>query len=68
MLFIFKAIYDYVEKESECSFYYKETDSIYININVPIYGSINDKVDKMKSLISKSELGRMKDEISNETI
>ena len=33
-LFMYKAIYDYFEKELDCSYHYTDTDSIFININL----------------------------------
>ena len=33
-LFMYKAIYDYFEKELDCSYHYTDTDIIFININV----------------------------------
>ena len=35
-LFMYKAKYDYFEKELDCSYHYTDTDSIFININVPL--------------------------------
>ena len=35
-LFMYKAIYDYIEKELDCSYHYTYTYSIFININVPL--------------------------------
>ena len=34
-LFMYKAIYDYFEKELDCIYHYTDTDSIFINIVVP---------------------------------
>ena len=66
--FMYKAIYKYFEKELDCSFYYTDTDSIFININVPEGGSISEEINKRSGKLSNSELGKMKDEISNDTI
>ena len=35
-LFMYKAIYGYFEKELDCSYHYRDTDSIFININIPL--------------------------------
>ena len=34
-LFIYRARYEDFEKWLDCSYYYTDTDSIFININVP---------------------------------
>ena len=39
-LFMYKAIYDYFEKELDCSYHYTDTDSIFININIPLDSNI----------------------------
>ena len=64
MLFLYKAIYDYFEKELDCCYHYTDTDSIFINLNVPDGGTINEEMDKIKGILSKTELGKMRDEIS----
>ena len=55
-LFIYKAIYYYFEKELDCSYHYTDTNSIFININVALDSNI------------ETELGKMKDELPNDTI
>ena len=35
-LFMYKAIYEYFDKELDCIYRSKDTDSIFININVPL--------------------------------
>ena len=65
---MYKAIYEYFEKELDCSYHYTDTDSIFININVPEGGSISEEVNKVSRILSNSELGKMKDELYNDTI
>ena len=66
-IFLYKAIY-YFEKELDCSYHYTDTESIFININVPDVSSVNEEMDKIKAILSNTELGKMKDEIPNDTI
>ena len=67
-LFMYKAIYDYFEKELDCSYHYTDTDSIFININVPLDSTIEKEMNKIKGILHNNELGKMKDEIPNDTI
>ena len=64
---MYKAIYEYFGKELDCSYHYTDTDSIFININVPEGGSISEEINKVSGILSISELGKMKDELSNDT-
>ena len=59
-------IYKYFEKKLDCSYHY--TDSIFININVPLDSDIETEMNKMKDILHNSELCKMKDEIPNDTI
>ena len=61
-LFIYKAMYDYFEKELDCSYHYTDTDSIFININVPLDSNIETEMNKIKDILHNNELGKMKDE------
>ena len=63
----YKAIYEYFEKEFDCSYHYTDTDSIFINIIVPEGGSISEEINKVSGILSNSELGKMKDELFNDT-
>ena len=65
---MYKAIYDYFEKELDCSYHYTDTDSIFININVPLDINIDSEMNKIKDFLHNIELGRMKDELPNDTI
>ena len=47
-LFMYKAIYDYFEKELDCSYHYTDTDSIFININFPLDSNIETEMNKIK--------------------
>ena len=67
-LYMYKAIYDYFEKELDCSYHYTDTDSIFININVPVDSNIETEMNKIKDILHNNELGKMKDEIPNDTI
>ena len=67
-LFMYKAIYDYFEKELDCSYHYTDTDSIFININVPLDSNIETEMNKIKDILNNNELGKMKDELPNDTI
>ena len=65
---MYKAIYDYFEKELDCSYHYTDTDSIFININVPLDSNIETEMNKIKNILHINELGKMKDELPNDTI
>ena len=67
-LFMYKAIHDYFEKELDCSYHYTDTDSIFININIPLDSTIEKETDKIKDILHTNELSKMKDELSNDTI
>ena len=67
-LYMYKAIYDYFEKELDCSYHYTDTDSIFININVPLDSNIETEMNKIKDILHNNELGKMKDQIPNDTI
>ena len=43
-LFMYKAIYGYVEKKLDCSYHYTDTDSIFINIYVALDGNIETEM------------------------
>ena len=49
-LFIYKAKYDYFEKELDCSYHYTDTDSIFININIPLDSNIETEMNKIKDI------------------
>ena len=65
---MYKAIYDYFEKELDCSYHYTDTDSIFINKNVPLDSIIEKERDKLKDTLHNNELGKMKDELTTDTI
>ena len=65
---MYKAIYDYFEKELDCSYHYIDTDSIFMNINVPLDSDIETEMNKIKDILHNNELGKMKDELPNDTI
>ena len=65
---MYKAIYDYFEKELDCSYHYTDTDSIFININIPLDSTIEKEMDKIKDILHNNELSKMKDELPNDTI
>ena len=67
-LFMYKAIYDYFEKELDCSYHYTDTDSIILNINVPLDRNIETEMNKIKDILHNIVLGKMKDELPNDTI
>ena len=67
-LYMCKAIYDYFEKEIDCSYHYKDTDSIFINIYIPLDSTIEKEMDKIKDMLHNNELSKMKDELPNDTI
>ena len=67
-LFIYEAIYDYFEKELDCSYHYTDSDSIFIKINVPEGSDIKTEMNKIKDILHNNELGKMKDELPNDTI
>ena len=65
---MYKAIYDYFEKELDCSYHYTDTDSIFININIPLDSNIETEMNKIKDILHNNEFGKMKDELPNYTI
>ena len=67
-LFIYEAIYDYLEKELDCSYHYTDTDSVFININVPLDVDIEIEMNKIIGILHNKVLGKMKDEMHNDTI
>ena len=67
-LYMYKAIYDYFEKELDCSYHYTDTDSIFININIPLDSTKEKEMDKIKDILHNNELSKMKDELPNDTI
>ena len=67
-LFMYNAIYEYFEKELECGFHYTDTDSIFIKINVSLDSNMETEMNKIKDILHNNELGKMKDELPNDTI
>ena len=67
-LFLYKATYGKFEKDLDCSYHYTDTDSIFININVPLDSIIEKEMNKISGMLHNSELGKMKNEIPNDTI
>ena len=65
---MYKAIYDYFEKELDCSYLYTDTDSIFININIPLDSTIEKEMEKIKDILHNNELSKTKDELPNVTI
>ena len=51
-LFMYKAIYDYFEKELDCSYHYTDTDSIFININIPLDSNIETEMNKIRDIFT----------------
>ena len=67
-LFMYKAVYDYFEKEVDCSYHYTDTDSIFININVPLDIDIETEMIEIKDILHNNGLGKMSDELPNDAI
>ena len=67
-LFMYKAIYKYFEKELDCSYNYPDTDSVFINIIVPLGSTIEKEMNKISGILYKNELGKMKDQLPYDTI
>ena len=67
-LFMYKTVYDYFEKELDCSYHLTHTDSIFVNINVPLDSTIEIETNKISGLLHNNEFGKMKDEIPHDTI
>ena len=67
-LYMYNAINDYFEKELDCSYHYTDSDSILININVPLDSKIETEMNKIKNNLPNNELGKMEDELPNDTI
>ena len=57
-LLMYKAIYNYFEKELDCSYQYTDTDSIFMNIIVPLDGYIKTEMNKLSGILHNSELGK----------
>ena len=67
ILFMYKAIYEYFEKDLDCSYHY--TESFFINIGVPLDSTIEKEMNKIIGILhNNNELGKMKDELPNDTI
>ena len=56
------------EKELDFSYHYTDTDCIFININVPLDSNRETEMNKTKDILHNNELGKMKDELPNDTI
>ena len=67
-LFVNRAFYDYFEKKLDCSYHYTDTDSIFININVPLDSNIETEMNKINDVLHNNELGKIKDELPNDTL
>ena len=65
---MYKAIYDYFEKVLDFIYHYTDTDSIFININIPLDSTIEKEMDKIKDILHNNELSKMNDELPNDTI
>ena len=65
---MYEALFDYFEKELDCSYHYTDTDNIFININSPLDSNIETEMNKIKDFLHNKELGKMKDELPNDTI
>ena len=65
---MYKAIYVYFEKEIDGSYHYTDTDSMFIKINVPLDSDIETEMNKISGKLLNTELGKMKEEIPNDTI
>ena len=63
-----KAIYECFENYWDCSYHYTDTVSMFININVALDSTVETEMNKMIDILHNSELGKMKDEIPNDTI
>ena len=67
-LFMYTVIIDYFEKNLDCSYQYTDTDSIFININVPSDNNIETEMNKIKDILNDTEIGKMKEKIPNYTL
>ena len=67
-LFMYKAVYDYFEKDLDCSYHYKDTDSIIVNIFVPLDSDVKTEMIEINDILHNSGLCKMKDELPNDTI
>ena len=45
-LYLYKAIYEYFEKELDCSYHFSGSDSLFIRINVPLDSDIETEMNK----------------------
>ena len=65
---MYKAIYDYFEKELDFSYHLTDNDNLFININVPLHSNIETDMNMIKNILRNTEIGEMKDEKPNGTI
>ena len=65
---MYKAIYDYLEKELDFSYHLTDNDNLFININVPLHSNIETDMNMIKNILRNTEIGKMKDEKPNGTI
>ena len=65
---MYKALYDYFEKELNCSYHYTDTDSIFTNIKAFLDKNIETEMNKISGTLHNSKLSKMKDALPNYTI
>ena len=74
---MYKAIYGYLEIDLDCSYHYTDSDSIFLNIYIPLDSNFESEMNKIKGILHNTELGKMRkelcsttkgDEIPNDTI
>ena len=65
---MYKALYEYFETELYCSHHYTDTDSIFMNNNVPLDNDKETEMNKISGILHISKLGKLKDEILNDII
>ena len=57
-LFMNKAIYEYIERELDCSYHYTDTHCIIINIYVSLDSDIEIEINKIRGILQNSDLGK----------
>ena len=55
-----KAIHDYFDKELDCCYHYTDTDSLFVNISVPLDSTMATEMNQKKDVLHNTELGKSK--------
>jgi len=69
-LFMYQLIYDYIEPSygSNYKIHFSDTDSIFLELLIPLNSSLEQEIDKIKDIIHPSDLCKVKDELEGDHI